>query len=84
MNGGPAEVSIMQSVMPEYIILIQTIFNLHSLQQIYGSNGGGTINQGYEHVIDEDGDGNSLRLTTRNPHQVSWGQNVNGNNTGRL
>lgn len=63
-------------------MMINQHFNTITLyQQIYGSNGGGTINQGYEHVIDEDGDGNSLRLTTRNPHQVSWGQNVNGNNT---
>ncbi|TMW48229.1 hypothetical protein DOY81_006700 [Sarcophaga bullata] len=51
------------------------------LMQIYGSNGGGTINQGYEHV-NEDDDGNSLRLTTRNPSQVTWGTNTN--NTGRM
>ena len=50
-------------------------------KQIYGTNGGGTINQGYEHV-NEDDDGNSLRLTTRNPPQVTWGTNTN--NTGRM
>ncbi|XP_034664927.1 chitin synthase chs-2 isoform X2 [Drosophila subobscura] len=71
-------------------ISIKDVFNVNGIppEQIYGSNGGGTINQGYEHVIDEDGDGNSLRLTTRNPHphpQVSWGQNTSGGNTtGRL
>lgn len=42
--------------------------------QIYGSAAGGTLNQGYEHVIEED-DRNSLRLTPRN--QVSW-SNTNG------
>ncbi|XP_060649537.1 chitin synthase chs-2 isoform X1 [Drosophila sulfurigaster albostrigata] len=67
-------------------ISIKDVFNVNGgpAEQIYGSNGGGTINQGYEHVIDEDGEGNSLRLTTRNPHQVSWGQNTTGNNTGRM
>uniref|UniRef100_A0A336MER8 chitin synthase n=1 Tax=Culicoides sonorensis TaxID=179676 RepID=A0A336MER8_CULSO len=49
--------------------------------QIYGSTGGqiygttpGNLNQGYEHVLDED-DRNSLRLTPRNPAQ--W-NNTNG------
>ncbi|KAL7727578.1 hypothetical protein ACLKA6_014930 [Drosophila palustris] len=67
-------------------ISIKDVFNVNGgpAEQIYGSNGGGTINQGYEHVIDEDVEANSLRLTTRNPHQVSWGQNTTGNNTGRL
>lgn len=36
---------------------------------IYGTTG--QLNQAYEPVIDE-GDGNSLRLTARNPNQVSW------------
>lgn len=40
---------------------------------IYGTTG--QLNQAYEPVVDED-DGNSLRLTTRNPNpnlnQVSW------------
>ncbi|XP_030374775.1 chitin synthase chs-2 isoform X2 [Scaptodrosophila lebanonensis] len=68
-------------------ISIKDVFNVNGgpVEQIYGSNGGGTINQGYEHVLDEDGDRNSLRLTTRNPHpQVSWSQNTSSSNTGRL
>ncbi|KAI8045394.1 hypothetical protein M5D96_001574 [Drosophila gunungcola] len=38
-------------------ISIKDVFNVNggAAEQIYGSNGGGTINQGYEHVIDEDG-----------------------------
>ncbi|XP_065368049.1 chitin synthase chs-2 isoform X1 [Calliphora vicina] len=64
-------------------INIKDVFNVNGVpaEQIYGSNGGGTINQGYEHVNEED-DGNSLRLTTRNPPQVTWG--TNSNNTGRM
>ncbi|KAM7362637.1 hyaluronan synthase-like protein kkv isoform 1-T3 [Cochliomyia hominivorax] len=64
-------------------INIKDVFNVNGGpgEQIYGSNGGGTINQGYEHVNEED-DGNSLRLTTRNPPQVTWG--TNSNNTGRM
>ncbi|KAL9891261.1 hyaluronan synthase-like protein kkv isoform 2-T2 [Glossina fuscipes fuscipes] len=59
------------------------VFNVNGLpsEQIYGSNGGGTINQGYEHVNEED-DANSLRLTTRTPNHVTWGNNTS--NTGRL
>ncbi|XP_055923356.1 chitin synthase chs-2 isoform X2 [Eupeodes corollae] len=58
-------------------ISIKDVFNTNGglTEQIYGSNGGGAINQGYEHVLDEE-DGNSVRLTTRNP-QVSWGTNNN-------
>ena len=41
--------------------------------QIYGSSTG-AMNQGYEHVIDDD-DGNSIRLTPRN--QVTWSQQTN-------
>lgn len=64
-----------------YFILKKNAFNSYT-QQIYGSNGGGTINQGYEHVLEDD-DRNSLRLTARNPNQqVSWG--LNSSNTGRL
>uniref|UniRef100_T1PGZ3 chitin synthase n=1 Tax=Musca domestica TaxID=7370 RepID=T1PGZ3_MUSDO len=64
-------------------ISIKDVFNVNGGpgEQIYGSNGGGTINQGYEHVTEED-EVNSLRLTTRNPPQVTWG--TNSNNTGRL
>ncbi|XP_075147009.1 hyaluronan synthase-like protein kkv isoform X1 [Haematobia irritans] len=64
-------------------ISIKDVFNVNGGpgEQIYGSNGGGTINQGYEHVTEED-DVNSLRLTTRNPPQVTWG--TNSNSTGRL
>nr|AGB51153.1 chitin synthase 1 variant B [Bactrocera dorsalis] len=65
-------------------ISIKDVFNANGGpgEQIYGSNGGGTINQGYEHVLEDD-DRNSLRLTARNPNQqVSWGQN--SSNTGRL
>lgn len=45
-----------------------------SIKDIFGPNGGptygasGQVNQGYEHVEDEDG--NSMRLTPRN--QVTW------------
>lgn len=66
------------------VVNIKDVFDLNgtSGSQIYGSNGGqiygtaaaGNLNQGYEHVIDED-DRNSLRLTPRN--QVSW-SNTNG------
>ncbi|XP_055379222.1 chitin synthase chs-2 isoform X1 [Condylostylus longicornis] len=54
--------------------------------EIYGTtNGsGGQVNQGYEHVLDEE-DRNSLRLTPRNPNsssQVSWSSS--NNNSGRL
>lgn len=49
-------------------INIKEIFN-NGGHSIYGTSG--TINQGYEHVEDEDG--NSIRLTPRN--QVSWSNN---------
>lgn len=75
--------------MEDFLVNVKNLLNVNNnlkfiflpLQQIYGSNGGGTINQGYEHV-NEDDDGNSLRLTTRNPPQVTWG--TNSNNTGRM
>lgn len=64
------------------VVNIKDVFDLNGGpgSQIYGSNGGqiygtaGNVNQGYEHVIDED-DRNSLRMTPRN--QVSW-SNTNG------
>lgn len=64
------------------VINIKEVFDVNGGpgSQIYGSNGGqiygttGTVNQGYEHVLDED-DRNSLRLTPRNPTQ--W-NNTNG------
>lgn len=57
------------------VVNIKDVFDLNggpaNSSQIYGSNGGqlygaasGTLNQGYEHVLDED-DRNSLRLTPR-------------------
>ncbi|XP_046803681.1 chitin synthase chs-2 isoform X3 [Lucilia cuprina] len=63
-------------------INIKDVFNVNGgpSEQIYGSNNG-AVNQGYEHV-NEDDDGNSLRLTTRNPPQVTWG--TNSSNTGRM
>lgn len=50
-------------------INIKEIFNTNGVHPIYGTSG--QINQGYEHVEDEDG--NSIRLTPRN--QVSWSNN---------
>nr|AAG09712.1 chitin synthase 1 [Lucilia cuprina] len=63
-------------------INIKDVFNVNGgpSEQIYGSNNG-AVNQGYEHV-NEDDDGNSLRLTTRNPPQVTWG--TYSSNTGRM
>lgn len=49
-------------------INIKEIFNTNGVHPIYGTSG--QVNQGYEHVEDEDG--NSIRLTPRN--QVSFHQ----------
>lgn len=56
------------------VVNIKDVFDLNGPpgSQIYGSQIYGTtgnVNQGYEHVLDED-DGNSLRLKPRNP--VTW------------
>lgn len=54
-------------------INIKEIFNTNGGHQIYGTSG--AVNQGYEHV--EEDDGNSIRLTPRN--QVSWSNNQTNN-----
>lgn len=54
-------------------INIKEIFNTNGVHPIYGTSG--AVNQGYEHVEDEDG--NSIRLNPRN--QVSWSNNQTNN-----
>lgn len=57
-------------------INIKEIFSQNGVpnHQIYGTSG--AVNQGYEHVEEEDG--NSIRLTPRN--QVSWSNNTQSTN----
>jgi hypothetical protein len=50
---------------------VKEIFNGNGGPNIYGTNVAGAVNQGYEHVEEEDG--NSIRLTPRN--QPSWASN---------
>lgn len=54
---------------------VKDVFDVNGgpASQIYGQTG--QLNQAYEPVVDDD-DRNSLRLTARNPVQVSW--NTNG------